>query len=522
MAKSIRLLTALGMKNYLNLNAVFHSTDPKRKRRAALLAVAGVVLVLMVFAYVALYVFSLCSFGMEALALPWLFLLSSVIVFAVGLFHTGGTVFEPHGYDILGSLPLGDGAIVGGRFLCCYLEALLFCLAVFVPGLVTYAVCMLPGAAVILRFVLCVPFVPLLPLSLTVFFSTLIKLIAGKMRNRSLVEAGLTLLLVVGIIAAETLMGEKSEDMTAKELVELTGALEQTIVGVYPLCAWFAAFCSSGALFELCKPVFLSAGVTAATLLLTVRFFRPISQRMGSTAHNRKTKAVGESRGLIRSLWWREWKRYLSSSIYVTNTVIGPLLGVIGSAALLFMDVGSLIPAEVPVGAMAPFVLCAVACMMPPASVSISMEGKQHWITQTLPIPASAGLDAKLLMTLSLQLPCVLISAVFLSLALPMGVTDGIFLFVLPALLCLFTGELALTADLHLGNTQWEKEVTVVKQSVSALAGGFPGMLLGVAGAIAALELPKQLFSVIRVALCVLLAATAVLLRRHNIRKVQF
>ena len=519
MAKSLGLLTALGMKSFLTLNAVFHSTDPKRKRRAALLAVAGVVLALTVFAYIALYVFGLCSFGMEALALPWLFLLSSVLVFAVGLFHTGGTLFERHGYDILGSLPLGDAAIVGGRFLCCYLESLLFCLAVLVPGLVTYAVCQHPGAAVVLRFLLCVPFVPLLPLSLTVFFSTLIKLIAGKMRNRSLVEAGLTLLLVVGILGAETLLGEKSEDMTAKELIELTSALEQAIAGVYPLCAWFAAFCSVGTVFELCKPVLLSVGVTAATLLLTVQFFRPISERMASTARRKRANAVSESRGLLRSLWWREWKRYLSSSIYVTNTAMGPLLAVIGSVTLLFLDAKSLIPVEVPVGAMAPFVLCAVLCMMPPASVSISMEGKQHWIAETLPIPASTRLDAKLLMTLSLQLPCVLLSGVLLSFALPMGVTDGIFLFVLPVLFCLFTGELALTADLHLGSTEWEKEVTVVKQSTSALVGGISGMLLGVAGALAAMELPGQFFGVIRVALCVLLSVGAVLLRKHNIEK---
>lgn len=521
MAKSLALLTALGMKNYLNLNAVFHSIDPRRKRRAALLAVMTVMLVLTFFAYIVLYVFGLCSYGMEKLTLPWLFLLASVLVFAVGLFHTGGTVFEPRGYDILGSLPLGDGVIVGGRFLCCYLEALLFCLAIFVPGLVTYALYLRPGAGVILRFVLCVPFVPLLPLSLTVFFSTLIKLTAGKMRNRSLVEAGLTLLLVVGILGGEALLGERSETLTARELIELTGALEQAIAGVYPLCVWFGRFCMEGSAIELCKPLFLSLGVTATTLLLTVRFFRPVLQRMGNTARTKKTEAVGKSRSLLRSLWWREWKRYLASSIYVTNTAIGPLLAVIGSVALLFVDLKSLTIPGVSVGSVAPFVLCTVLCMMPPASVSISMEGKQHWIAQTLPIPASARLDAKLLLTASLQLPCALLSSLLLCFSLRPGVTDGIFLFLLPVLFCFFTGELALTADLHLGSTQWEKEVTVVKQSVSAIAGGFSGMLLGIGGVFAAIELPPAYLTLFRAALCVLLPTGAALLRRHNIKTMQ-
>ena len=521
MAKSIGLLTALGMRNYLNLNAVFHTTDPKRKRRAALLAATGVMVTLLFFGYIALYVFGVCHYGMETLALPWLFLLASVVVFAVGLFHTGGTLFEPHGYDILGSLPLGDGVIVGSRFLCCYLEALLFCLAVFLPGLVTYALCLHPGTAVILRFVLCVPFVPLLPLSLTVFFSTLIKLTAGKMRNRSMVETVLTLLLVLAILGGEALLGEKSENLTGKELIELGSALEEAIAGVYPLCVWFGLFCTEGSLFELCKPVFLSLGVTAATLLLTVRFFRPISVRMGNTTRRKKTKAVGESRSPLRSLWWKEWKRYLASSIYVTNTAIGPLLALCGSVALLFVDLSTLPMEELPVAAVAPFVLCAMGCMMPPASVSISMEGRQHWITQTLPIPTSARLDAKLLMTASLQLPCLLLSAVLLCFSLRPAVTDGIFLFLLPVLFSLFTGELALTADLHLGNTEWEKEVTVVKQSASAMVGGFPGMLLGIGGVFAVMELPAGFLTLFRLALCALLPTGAALLRRQNIRIMQ-
>lgn len=521
MAKSIRLLTALGMKNFLNLNAVFHSTDPKRKRRAVLLTVVGVLLALMFFAYIALYTYGLCSFGMEALVLPWLFLLPSVLVFAVGLFRTGGTLFARHGYDILGSLPLTDGMIVGSRFLCCYLESLLYSLAVLVPGLLTYAVCLHPGAAVVLRFVLCIPFVPLLPLSLTVFFSTLIKRIAGKMRNRSLVETGLTLLLVGGILTFETLLGSKSEDMSAKELIELTAALEQAVVGVYPLCGWFARFCTAGTITELCKPVLLSVGVTAATLLLTVQFFRPISERMGSTMRSRKTEAVGESRSLLRSLWRREWKRYLASSIYVTNTAIGPLLALAGSVAMLFVNMEGMVPANVSLAAVAPFLLCSVLCMMPPAAVSISMEGKQRWISQSLPIPASALLDAKALLSLSIQWPCALLSSAVLCFALHPGFADGVFLFLIPLLIGLFTVELALCVDAHLGSCEWEKEVTVVKQSASALLGGMPPLLLGAAGAFAALSLPGQFFGVIRMALCVFLIVGALLLRKHNCKKMQ-
>jgi len=518
--KELRLLTALGMRSFLNLNTVFHTTDPKRKRRAALLAVVGGLLVLCFFFYIGVYTYALCSFGMETLVLPWLFLLSSVLVFAVGLFHTGGTLFERRSYDILGSLPLRDSVLVGSRFLCCYLESLLYTLGVLLPSLAVYGYMVHPNPALVLRFLLCAPLAPLLPLSLTVLFSTALKLLSGRMRNRSLVEAGASLLLIVLILYGETLLRSKSESISTRELVALSALLGQSLERLYPLCGWFARFCE-GELLELCKLIAVSFGISAVIFLLTVRFFRPVSLALGSTARRKGREAVGQSRGLLFALLRREWKRYLSSSIYVTNTAVGPLLALMGSAALLFVDAGGVFPANVPLAAVAPFGLCTVLCMMPPASVSVSMEGRQRWITKTLPIPPSVYLDAKLLMTLSFQLPCALLSSLLLCCALKPGIGDGIFLFLLPPLLCLFTATLALTADIHLGSTEWEKEVTVVKQSASAMVGGFGGMLLGLAGAFAAVELSEGLFRAFRLAVCVLLPLGTALLRQHNVRKLR-
>lgn len=521
MAKELKLLTVLGMRSFLNRNEIRHTKDPKRKRRAGLVTAAGVMLVLMAFTYVGLYVYALCLYGLEALALSWLFLIASVLVFAVGIFRTGGTIFNLRGYDVLGSLPLKDSVIVGSRFLCCYLESLLFTLCIFLPGLGTYAYMLRPGAAMLLRALLCIPFVPLLPLSLTVLLSTLIKFLSGKLRNRSLVETALTLLLVLGILLGETTLGQMGEELTTQELVELSSAVEQKIAGSFPSCAWFSRFCVSGAFIELCKLIIVSLAVTAAILLLTVAFFRPVSLAMGSTARRKGGEAVGESRGLLAALYRREWKRYLACSIYVTNTVIGPLLALAGSVAVLFVDLEGLAGAEAPLGAVAPFILCSMLCMMPPAAVSISMEGKQRWISKSLPIPASILLDAKALLSLSLQWPCALVSSTCLCFALRPSLADGFFLFLLPLLIGLFTVELALTADAHLGSCEWEKEVAVVKQSASTFFGGLPPMLMSVAGAFAALYLPTNTFSVFRMVLSVLLLAGAVSLRRHNNRIIQ-
>lgn len=521
MGKEILLLTGLGMRSFLNLNSVLHTRDPKRKRRAVLLALTGVILTLFVFAYVGAYVYALCSFGLEKLALPWLFLLTSLLLFAVGLFRTAGVLFDPKGFDILCSLPLREGTVALSRLLCCYLEDLLLSLAVLLPGIAVYGWLLHPGAGLYLRFLLCALLTPLLPLSASALFSTLIKRLAGRLRHRSLVETVLTLLLVLGILAAETVLGSKGENMSAEALVNLTATLDRQLTALYPPCGWAAAFCEGGAVESLCKLLYVNISACALVLAVTLRFFRPISQSMHSTVRRKGGAAMEGSRGLLPALFRREWKRYLASSIYVTNTAIGPLLAVIGAAALSFADISAVADLGLPLNAMAPFALSTALCMMPPAAVSLSMEGKQRWITRTLPIPPAALLDGKMLMTLSLELPCALLASLLLCSSLHPTAVDAFFLFVLPPLFCLLSANLGLCADVLLGSTEWEREVTVVKQSASSMAGGLGVMLLCVACCAASALLPAPAFRFFRLALLLLLPVLSLLLRRFNIRRMQ-
>ena len=111
--------------------------------------------------------------------------------------------------------------------------------------------------------------------------------------------------------------------------------------------------------------------------------------------------------------------------------------------------------------------VCVVASMNDMAAPSISLEGKNLWLVQSLPVEPWAVLRAKLSVQLILTaipafLCCICIGIILpgsLSQLLLMGLTVMLFV-VLSALFCLFMG-------VKFPNLTWTNEVVPIKQSFS-------------------------------------------------------
>ncbi len=146
------------------------------------------------------------------------------------------------------------------------------------------------------------------------------------------------------------------------------------------------------------------------------------------------------------------------------------------------------------------------------------MEGKEWWLAKSLPLPARTVLDAKLLMNLILILPFYLVSEVFLLLALKPGLQDSFWMMVIPAVILLFACVYGITVNLHFPVLDWENEVSVVKQSASAVLGGMGGAVLAILGGAGACLVPEGYSGGYRAVLCVLLLGITCLMYRKNNR----
>ncbi len=453
----IRILSMLELRSRYGFNKFLHTKDPKHRNRSLLLGGVWALLVLMVVGYTGGMVWALCRMGLSDVVEPYLVVAASMLVFLFGILQAGQRIFGPRGYDILTAMPLRPGSVVLSRFLVMYLEDLLLTLLIAIPGGVVHGIFGTPAGSFWLR----VPLIPALPLVASILAGTVIMALSARMKHRSLVQTGLMLSLVVGLLCMG--FGMEETEITP-ELLEL---LVERLTQWYPPAMW-----------ELLPFWAVSAAAVGTAAGVVVKCYHPLMGKlMTFSGKHRYVLGALESRSVAKALYLREAKRYFSSSIYVTNTILGPILGTVMAAALWIAGPETLPFDITPV---LPYALGAVFTTMTTASTSISMEGKQIWVVQSLPIPAKIWLDGKMLLNLSLMTPFYAISEVLLLLAVRPGWLDGLWLILIPAQLMIFAVVIGIAVDLRFHSFDWEKEEQIVKQSVSSMLGGFAGMLVSV------------------------------------------
>ena len=150
--------------------------------------------------------------------------------------------------------------------------------------------------------------------------------------------------------------------------------------------------------------------------------------------------------------------------------------------------------------------------------VSVSMEGKNWWIINSLPLSVKNILNAKILMNLILATPFYLVSEILLTLALRPAFLELVWLILIPAAAVLFSSVFGLAVNLHFPVFIWESETSVVKQSASSLLGGLGSILPVILSAAAVAALPAVNPHVVKAVCCAAFLLAAALLYRNNNR----
>ena len=119
------------------------------------------------------------------------------------------------------------------------------------------------------------------------------------------------------------------------------------------------------------------------------------------------------------------------------------------------------------------------------AASSVSLEGKNLWLAQSLPVTAWQLLRAKLLVQLLVTGIPMAVTSVLVLLAIRPAPQEAMLLVVLPLLFVWLSAEFGLLMDLKRPNLVWTNEITVIKQRITVLLVMLAGWLY--AAAIAAL-----------------------------------
>ncbi|NCC01055.1 MAG: hypothetical protein EOM34_10305 [Clostridia bacterium] len=473
MLKQIKQLTTLQLCNLFGLNEIRHTRDKGKKERYTLMTLVWLLLIAMLVFYIAILSNAFISLGMAEIIPIYLYTITCLVILMFSFFKASGVIFQMNSFEILVSLPLSKSAIIVSRFLTMYSTNLLLSFLVMIPGTIIYGLSVHPGLLFYIFSFIGTLFLPLLPMTLSTAIGTVITAIGSRMKHKSLASGGMIILFAIAVIIANTIVSNQSSMLTPDMLKNIAATVTSQIGALYPPAIWFGNAVLHSDILALFALVSLSAAVFILMAVIIQKYFLTICTALNatSTKNNYKLQSLSAA-SLLKALWQKELKRYFASSVYISNTIIGYLMMVLVPVALLVAGIDKMeLMFQCPgmIEKILPLILGIIAGIMPSTSCSISMEGKNWWLAQTLPIKSKTLYDSKILTHLSVVFPFYLVALILSWIALKPSLLSTLWLILIPGVYILFSSVAGITINLLFPVLVWENETRIVKQSASTM-----------------------------------------------------
>lgn len=320
-----------------------------------------------------------------------------------------------------------------------------------------------------------------------------------------LVEGGMDWLyyLLMGLIAVflgtfgsvfstySSLYLSKDNDLLLSLPIPVRCVMASRLLGVYLLGLMYAAvvIVPGVIVYWLTAPV-TQAALLALTLWGIARSFLKIATATGSVKKVRFEHRAVRAQSVQRALFGKELRRFTASPNYMLNCGLGilmlPVAGIVllikgGALSRMLADVFSGNVGVVPV------LMCAAVCLLASmndmAAPAVSLEGRNLWLVQSLPVVPWQALRAKLDVQLVLTGVPVLFCALCMVIVLPGSALEKALLVIVALLYTLLSALAALALGLKMPNLTWTNETTPIKQSgcvmLSLFANWFYALALG-------------------------------------------
>lgn len=448
--------------------------------------------------YVLLYIFVFGCLGsvfymmadmlcepLVAMGMGWLYwCIMGLITLFLGVFGsvftTYTSLYQPKDNDLLLSMPIPPSGILLSRLLGVYAIGLIYELIVMIPTQIVWFRTV-PFCAVGAVCVVLIPLVlSVLVLVLSAILGWVVALIAGHIKHKNfvMVVASLAFIAVYYYVYAQAY----SLLQSLLQHAEAVGSQMKSVL--YPL--YHMGLAAEGNLLSMGIFTAIMAALFAVVYIVLSRSFLKLA-----TANRGAAKAVykerkAKTRSVGSALLHKELRRFLGSYNYMLNCGLGILFMPIVAVLLVWKadtmnEIFALPMVEKYLPLIAAAGICMTASMNDMAAPSVSLEGKNLWIAQTLPISGKQALMAKLKLQLILTIiPAIPLIAAILWVFRP----APFFAVAIPVVAILFIvlmAALGLAINLKLPNLNWTSEIVPIKQSASVFLSLFGGWVIIIA-----------------------------------------
>lgn len=452
--------------------------------------------------------FSAAGIGWFYFALMGLAAFAMMFVFSA--FMAKAQLFEAKDNELLLAMPIPPRLILASRMASLLVYNLIFGLLVMVPALVVWLrVAPLPVMGVV-AFVVLALALSFFACVCSSLLGWLLAIVTARVRRKSLVTTVCSLLFFAAYFYGYNKL------FTVVQQLAATGAQTAAQWKAAAPLYWLGSAIADGNALHLLLTALVCLAVFGVVYAVLSAFFLRITTTKHALAkieyHEKSLKVSGARQALLR----REWKRLLSSPVYLLNAGISLVFLVAGAVALVIFrrDVCATLLSMGANGNTSALLAAAAAaffcCMLLFTAPSISLEGRSLWIVRSAPVTGWEVLQAKIKLQITATFPPMI---VFLAVCLWVfrpTLAHAAFLFALPLLFAWFMANIGLIENLRRPNFDWTDESRPIKQDMPVMLTMLIGMLgVGAPAALYFMLLSRYVAPLPFVAVCTLLVLAA-------------
>jgi len=468
------ILIKANIINSWGINKVLKSKAKSEKIKAGLLGI------------VILYAFCMGAFTMfmmsyqlgevlEKLGSLELLISSSILsttLFSIAMstFKIPGYLFSFKDYDMLMSMPLKPSSILASKMIFIYLSNFMITVIVGIPPLIIYGMKTSSGLLYYSFVAITTLFIPLIPIVIGAFFAYYLGRISTKFRSTNTILLIGSFLLFIGIFVGSTMAGQLNSQNIQNSI--------PTVNIMNDILFWtkFYIEAEGNNILYLLAFVLVSLVFSGVFVVIFSKGFKSINSKLSEKfkASNYKMTRLKVST-VLKALYIKELRFYLSSYIYVVNSAFGVIMMFVFSLGIAIFGKDTVSKVlEIP---MADAYISPIVTLVFIFSISftfitapsISLEGKSLWIIKSLPIKIANILWSKILLNMTFTVPTLIINTIIVAVAFKMNVITTIAIFSVSIFYCLLAPILGILINLYFPKLEWTTQISVVKQSASVL-----------------------------------------------------
>lgn len=422
--------------------------------------------------------------GNEYLLIYIMLLATMVFIVTLAIQQAQGYLFGFKDYDFLMSLPISTKVVMISKLASFVIMMFIYAILLFLPTIFIYGIN--TNQSILYYVIALIGFlnIPCLPIVLASLIGMLIKKIAGKSKYKNLLNNIMMVVIFLVIFFGSQFLTQGSINSD----ISMFDGLVTTIKNFLPSIYYYAYAMVNNDFVSLLISLVINFGIFIIFIYIFTKSFISINQDNNEGFHVKNYRLTTlKSDNIQVTLFKKEFRRFIGNFIYVFNMAFGQLFLIGGSIYLLINKdlIEVLFASDFAMFKDQVFVLIilallAVGFMSNTAGVSISLEGKQLWITKTLPIKTIDILMSKVFVNVSVITVPGIISILILAFALGLNFVELIIAILFAIEIGFTVGMFGIIVNLYLPKLDFDRDIIVVKQSASSFVSIFSGLLIAI------------------------------------------